>query len=590
MEPDQTPKLGTIEEIRCDNKGKTTDERLHEDGSYLHKNGDAGDVTQTNNDDVDGKNQEGNGGHPVDSDVKPDNKTTGDKGVLLKALDGGYGWVIVAACFFHHMVLGGFARSEGLFFLQYQERFNSGAQLTSWPSSLMSTINLFMGPLCGALVNRYSVRTTLIFATFLTSLGFILNGLAPNVYFLFFSQTIVGGIGRGLMSSVLLLNLYFDKHRSLAQGLSSAGVGFGAFAIVPLVQILFEEFGSLGTFMIIGAISLNGWVVAMLFRPLSMHYRFLRADRLKKRRLARSEGVPLTNITESQNPVEDGVNWDQLDELYLNPKQDDGPDIVSLQEGVEPFVVSCESLNMAVSMPDIHYKPKKENCLKESLAICFPVEHKRQGVATKHETFHWRLLKNIPFLIFCISNTFFLIAFKTAFTFLPAMALSKGLSKQQAALVLTITGALDTFGRMALGFILDIRVCRPFRPYIFNLLLFLIAGASFLVPSLNSFASFVVVSSVYGTLTGAFISQKMVVLVDILGREVMASSLGINKVFQGVGTLIGPPFAGALRDALGTFDSAFYLGGACMLGSGVLLMFSNILLAIQKRRKAKTPN
>ncbi|CAL1530989.1 unnamed protein product, partial [Lymnaea stagnalis] len=58
--------------------------------------------------------------------------------------DGGYGWVVVVASFMHHMILGGFARSEGLFFLQYQDRFQSGAQLTSWPSSLMSTLNLFM--------------------------------------------------------------------------------------------------------------------------------------------------------------------------------------------------------------------------------------------------------------------------------------------------------------------------------------------------------------------------------------------------------------------------------------------------------------
>ncbi|KAH9512319.1 hypothetical protein Btru_039159 [Bulinus truncatus] len=134
---------------------------------------------------------------------------------------------------------------------------------------------------------------------------------------------------------------------------------------------------------------------------------------------------------------------------------------------------------------------------------------------------------------------------------------------------------------------MDIPACRPWRPVVFNMLLFFIAGASFLVPSLDSFASFVVVSSFYGSMTGAFISQKIVVLVDIVGREVMPSSLGINKVFQGVGTLVGPPFAGALRDAMGTFDSAFYLGGACMLGSGSLLALSNVLRVIQKQRDAK---
>uniref|UniRef100_A0A2C9L8S0 Major facilitator superfamily (MFS) profile domain-containing protein n=1 Tax=Biomphalaria glabrata TaxID=6526 RepID=A0A2C9L8S0_BIOGL len=120
---------------------------------------------------------------------------TGKSSLLQKAPDGGYGWVIVAASFFHHMIVGGIGRSEGLFFLQYQERFGSSAQMTAWPMSLMSTLNFCMG------------------------------------------------FGRGLMSTVLLINLYFDKHRSLAHGLSSSGVGFGAFAIVPLVQFLFEMYG-----------------------------------------------------------------------------------------------------------------------------------------------------------------------------------------------------------------------------------------------------------------------------------------------------------------------------------------------------------
>ncbi|KAH9512320.1 hypothetical protein Btru_039160 [Bulinus truncatus] len=75
--------------------------------------------------------------------IEPTNET-GQSGPLLKALDGGYGWVVVLGCFLNNMVLGGFGRSEGLFFMQYQERFHSGAQLTSWPSSLMSTLNLFM--------------------------------------------------------------------------------------------------------------------------------------------------------------------------------------------------------------------------------------------------------------------------------------------------------------------------------------------------------------------------------------------------------------------------------------------------------------
>ncbi|XP_059162386.1 monocarboxylate transporter 12-B-like [Physella acuta] len=510
---------------------------------------------------------------------------------LMKAPDGGYGWVVVFASFLHHVLVGGFARSEGLFFLQYQERFHSSAQLTAWPSSLMSTVNFFMGPLCGAFVNRYSVRTALILAILLSSTSYILNGFAPNVYFLFFSSALLGGLGRGLMCAVLLINLYFDKHRSVANGLSMSGVGFGSFAIVPLVTILFEVYGFTGAYLIIGAIELNGIVTAMLLRPLSMHLRFLRADKLRKERLAnKEECVKLTATPKNRSSNSDSrqrkfTPQNSVDRS-TDQKTDNKTELV-IEDTIEPGKVSRSSVDISASLPDLRRPRKKQNCLQSSLAIIFPVEYQRKGDAKKPEAFHWHLLKNVPFLIFCLSNMFFLIAFKTAFTFLPAMAISKGLSKREAALVLTVSGALDTFGRMAFGFVMDIKVCRPLRPYVFTSLLFFISGASLLVPSLNSLATYCVVSSAYGFMTGAFISQKMVVLIDILGREVMPSSLGISKVFQGIGSLIGPPFAGALRDSLGSFDSAFYMGGACMFGSGLLMVLSNILMWIQKRRQSK---
>ena len=53
----------------------------------------------------------------------------------------------------------------------------------------------------------------------------------------------VSGIGRGMFGSPVIVNQYFDKHRSLAAGLSSSGVGIGTFAIVPLTQYLFDYFG-----------------------------------------------------------------------------------------------------------------------------------------------------------------------------------------------------------------------------------------------------------------------------------------------------------------------------------------------------------
>ncbi|KAH9512341.1 hypothetical protein Btru_039226 [Bulinus truncatus] len=544
-------------------------------------NGDLnGDITNDTNGELNGDNKndpEGdikndtNGGIKNDTngelngdthEEKPDE--TESSGGLQKAPDGGYGWVIVFASFLHHAIIGGIGRSEGLFFIQYQERFGSGAQMTAWPMSLMTTLNFFLGPLCGAFISRYSVRTAQILASLLTSSGYILNGFAPNVYFLYFRT---------------------NRHRSLANGLSLSGVGFGTFALVPLVEFLFEHYGFTAAFMIIGALEMNGLVAAMFFRPLSTHLRFLKSDRIRRNRLTNGEegqtlyGLQdLSAITDSYTSASSNV--DEAAETFQNTSHTF--QLPSCEDPESPH--SKNSLADDASVIKIR---NRKNCLQLSLMVCFPVEHQRNGENKKTKTFHWYLLRNFPFMLFCFSNTFFLMAFKTAFTFLPSLAISKGLSKPEAALVLTVSGATDTFGRVAIGLVMNIPAFKSLRPYVFNMILFFIAATSCVIPMLDSFYTYCVVSGIYGLATGAFISQKLVVLVDILGREVLGSALGISKLFQGVGSLTGPPFAGALRDSLGSFDSAFYLGGACMFASGLLLFLSNFYSGCSRNRKIR---
>ena len=47
--------------------------------------------------------------------------------------DGGYGWFVVLGCFICHILFGGFARGDGIFFLQFLKRYGKNAALTAWP-------------------------------------------------------------------------------------------------------------------------------------------------------------------------------------------------------------------------------------------------------------------------------------------------------------------------------------------------------------------------------------------------------------------------------------------------------------------------
>lgn len=192
-------------------------------------------------------------------------------------------------------------------------------------------------------------------------------------------------------------------------------------------------------------------------------------------------------------------------------------------------------------------QPAQDGCIMSSLKICFPSE-RQQGKTknSKKRLFHFGLLKDPPFLMFCISICLFTASFKAAFTFIPALARSKNLSVAEAALILSISGVFDTAGRIASGLIMDMNIFRPLRLLFYNSFMFAIATLSFIMPNLTEFRSLCIVCSLYGTLTGAYVSQKSVVLVDILGVENLSISFGLLIFFQAIGTCIGPPLSGKL--------------------------------------------
>lgn len=52
--------------------------------------------------------------------------------------------------------------------------------------------------------------------------------------------------------------------------------------------------------------------------------------------------------------------------------------------------------------------------------------------------------------------------------------------------------------------------------------------------------------TVFGFTIGAYVGLTSVVLVDLLGIEKLTNAFGLLLLFQGIASLIGPPFAGRL--------------------------------------------
>lgn len=162
----------------------------------------------------------------------------------------------------------------------------------------------------------------------------------------------------------------------------------------------------------------------------------------------------------------------------------------------------------------------------------------------KKPLFEFSLFRNFAFVALCLQLFLYTLSFNTTFVFLPALAKEKGISQMEGAYLVSLLGICDMFARITMSAVLDLRPIKPYRLIIYNVVMFVNAVVSLMLPSLKSFWHFAIVCGLYGIMSGTYISQKSVVLVDILGVEKLTNAFGLLLVFQGMGSLIGPTVGG----------------------------------------------
>ncbi|XP_053403348.1 monocarboxylate transporter 12-like [Mercenaria mercenaria] len=100
----------------------------------------------------------------------------------------------------------------------------------------------------------------------------------------------------------------------------------------------------------------------------------------------------------------------------------------------------------------------------------------------------------------------------------------------------------------------------------------LIAGIiTALSPVLNSLWLMMVHAVIYGISTGFTLSVTSVILFDLVGLKSLTEALGMVSLFSGLGSVLGPPFAGLLYDTTGSYTAPFLASGASMSFAAILM-------------------
>jgi OFA family oxalate/formate antiporter-like MFS transporter len=175
-------------------------------------------------------------------------------------------WVIAIAGVFFQIALGA-VYAWSVFRVPLAKQFGwsiSEITLTFTISIFVLGFAAFFG---GLWLNRKGPRVVALTGGALYGLGVFLASFSHNLWWLYLSYGVVGGIGLGLgyIVPVAVLVKWFPDRRGLITGIAVGGFGAGALITAPVATRLIQTAGVLNTFAYLGIAYLIVTVITGLF-------------------------------------------------------------------------------------------------------------------------------------------------------------------------------------------------------------------------------------------------------------------------------------------------------------------------------------
>jgi len=171
------------------------------------------------------------------------------------------------------------------------------------------------------------------------------------------------------------------------------------------------------------------------------------------------------------------------------------------------------------------------------------------------------------------------------YTYLPPLAISRGLDAGQIGFLISSAGISNTVGRLSAGWLCDQNWLHPIT-------ITLMATTSSTIPLLlmtwsgcDTFPEFLIFSALFGLLTGFWLACESPLIMTLLGVDQLASAFGLLTCGGGVAALIGPPLAGYVIDLnVGKPWVALQLAAGAMALSALAYVFALALHKVKERK------
>ncbi|XP_068236065.1 monocarboxylate transporter 14-like [Palaemon carinicauda] len=512
--------------------------------------------------------------------------------------DGGWGWLVAFGAFIITMLLSSLGPCFGILFSRYLLELGASSVLTAWIFNVQLFIWHLMGPLVRPLSAEFGWRPVGLLGVLLCSMSIILSAFSPSASFLFFSFSLLSGIGGGLVVSMcyIIVPQYFNHRRGKANAIMMTGLCMGQILGAPFVRYLQDQEGFLGSTLIFGAIMLHGCVGVAFFHPVDWHMQKVKVDGdqpfLEDGRspLISQKRNKKENGNSTQNDVAEKVS---LEQPHRSPVYDKAPlDIADINEPGKKDKHSLESLpseEVTLQIKDVMSPNAAGGILIDAQSkknTSMPLKILRIVGRVAHSTASdLKILKNRRALIIAFGNMLCMNAYFNFIMMVPFAMQSANFTLQDSAWCITVMGIFNLLSRILLSVISDwpsfsMRLCCMAGYAV-------LAGVMFVFPLLKEVSWLVLLMGVFGCGLAATISLLHLVMIQYMGVENLAPIFGSTCLLIGVGFPTFGPFIGFIRDWSGSYKLSMWILSAMMVLAFVLWLFMPAAVSSDIKRMNK---
>lgn len=178
-----------------------------------------------------------------------------------------YGWLVVAAAFAVTFVGFGCVYSFSAFIESLQRDFGASRGSVSLVFSLAGLLYFGLGSVSGPLADRFGSRRLAVIGMLLVGSGLAAVSIAhtlTQVYALY-GLAVGVGVGCSYVPAMGAVQRWFARHRALASGLASSGIGAGTLAVPPLAALFIAQLGWRDAYLVLGVLAaIAGGAAALL--------------------------------------------------------------------------------------------------------------------------------------------------------------------------------------------------------------------------------------------------------------------------------------------------------------------------------------